>query len=418
MSPKVLVNIRRLTVSYGSRKLFGGLSFSVRKGELVALVGANGSGKSTLLRLLADTSHGITTLDDSADLRITGEITVERNTEITYLPQYVEPGASEGTDYGHVREQSFSETLALGRKFGLPVNRAQAQVLSGGELQKRAIINCLLQDSRVLLLDEPTNFLDLPGIIALEDQLARLKSRGKAILLVTHDRELTDKLADKTVLISPHGIFVASGGASTAFSIQADDYTSRDHRAAELRKKISQLQRDARARAGWAADKEKQKIGAGSARAHIAKQSKKMAQRSKAVQRRADLQVEKLEKTKPFVPKRVSFKFPQYEIRHKEVISLRDVGFGYNCEEVTTEQDCASFQLRGVNLTASTRDRICLMGANGSGKTTLLELINRRLVPDSGSSYLNDSVNIASIPQGLEGVFPKKRLLDNFSESI
>ncbi len=417
MSEQAQVNLSRVNVSYGSNLLFEALSFSVHAGELIALAGANGCGKSTVLNLVAGRCERKEISDDSSDLRVLGEISPATGIQIAYLPQKI------GADVGRISTHAAgapdggSAAAKLLGDFGLQYGDSDLrQTLSGGELQKLALVDVLSMDVDLYLFDEPTNYLDLDGIVAFEEHLARLKSQRKAILLVTHDREITDHLADRTVLLSPHGIHIAPGGSSAAQAIQTEEYQARRHQAAELRKKINQLQQDSRARAGWAASKEKQKKGAGKARAYIAKMSKKMAKRSKAVQRRADKKAEELNRIKPFVPRRINLKLPSFDVRHREVFSLRGVSFDYGRVESGINDSPTTRLLHHVDLSASTRDRICLMGANGSGKSTILNIIRQMLTPCEGSCHVNESVPISVLPQGLQGVFEGRRLLDHFSD--
>ena len=204
--------------------------------------------------------------------------------------------------------------------------------------------------------------------------------------------------------------------ASRAWSVRSERLQARRHQAREIGKKIRQLQEDTRTKAGWAAQKEKQKQGAGSEKPHIGRLSKKMAKRAKAVQRRVDRQLDKLKGIKPFVPKKLNFRFPAREIKHREVFALDEVSFSYPGQSGVSPPREEAHLLEEVTLTATTRDKICLMGANGSGKTTVFKLIQGHVAPLAGSRRVNSGVKTAYVPQGLEGFFPAERLLDNFSD--
>jgi ATPase subunit of ABC transporter with duplicated ATPase domains len=234
---------------------------------------------------------------------------------------------------------------------------------------------------------------------------------------VSHDRTLIDNLADETILLSGHGIYRADGGASSVWAVYDCDFESRRSRAKDIEKKIVQLQSDTRQKADWSAVSERRKIGAGSAKAHLGKLSKKMAKRSKVVQRRCEKEAERLKTTKPFIPKKVKLQFPDYEIRKLNVFSLMEVSFDYGGEQDGKSCKAPPDLLKEIGLSANTGEKMCLMGTNGAGKSTILKLIQKQLTPTGGTVYLNESVKLANIPQGLIGYFDKVRLIDNF-ESV
>lgn len=412
MSRGMLINVKNLSASYLEKTLFTGLSFSVERGELLALVGANGCGKSTILHLIEDRIER----EDRANqvqLEVSGEIVGASSLRIRLLPQHLRDSADDPIREAETDGELVSRQALLSEMFGLSERPSTATKVSEGELQKRAIINALLSDSDLLLLDEPTNYLDIAGITAFEDQMLLLKQEGKGMILVTHDRTLADNLADCTILIEPTAICQTIGGASQAWSVRSVDISSRQKQAKDIKKKIGQLQDDMRAKSGWAAAKERQIIGSRGAKGHISKLSRKMAKRAKVVQRRAEKEVEKLESTKPFVPKQVHLAFPEREIRNRQVFALENVTFSYP----SAAKSVSVPLLEDVTLAASTKEKICLMGANGSGKSTIMRLAMNDLSPNAGRSQLNDGVRTAFVPQGLAGFFEHDTLLDNFFET-
>ncbi|MDH4158511.1 MAG: ATP-binding cassette domain-containing protein [candidate division Zixibacteria bacterium] len=416
MSRRMLINLKNVSIRILDRMLFENLSLTVHAGELLALVGANGCGKSTILQLITSAEAERPAFPEEADVRVTGEVFLDPHSRIMLLPQAIKPGREPLNDPIEPAGPEYAALEArLRGEFQLSGDSTALDTLSDGELQKLAIIKMLLSDADILLFDEPTNYLDIAGITAFESHLDRLKRAGKAIIVVTHDRALTDNLADHTVLVTPHGIYHAAGGSTLAWSVRGEQMQARRHQAREIGKKIRQLQEDTRAKAGWAAQKERQKKGAGMDKPHIGRLSKKMAKRAKAVQRRVDRHLDKLKGIKPFVPKELSLRFPDREIRHREVFALNDVCFSYT-EQPEDSPGKEPYLLEDVTLSATTRDKICLMGANGSGKTTVFRLIQGHVAPLAGSRRFNSGVKTAYVPQGLAGFFPAKRLLDNFGD--
>lgn len=414
MSNRMLVSIKNLSVSFLDNPLFSNLSISLERGKVLAVIGANGSGKTTILNLLVEQLIGTTNLIDTPELRTSGDIVTEPGISMIYLRQLLR--AEEMISSGSVQFDIPGVEAKLRSEFDLDIKTDTSDKLSDGELQKRSIIKALLADCDLYLLDEPTNYLDIAGITALETHLDQMKRKNKGAIVVTHDRTLTDNLADETIFITRHGIFHTTGGASAVRSLQEQDYESRSRQAKDIGKKIRKLQEDARNKAGWSATSEKRKLGAGNAKPYFAKLSAKMAKRSKIMQRRAEDEIEKLKETKPYIPKRIKLSLPKYDVRNRLAFSLKNVRFSYGESSGNRKERRESLLLKNIELAARTRDKICLMGMNGSGKSTVIKIVRGHLSPVSGECYVNSGVKTMHVPQGLSGFFEKETLLDNFSD--
>jgi iron complex transport system ATP-binding protein len=211
-----LLESRNLAFSYGTRDVLRDVSFALRPGEVVALLGPNGTGKSTLLRVLI------------GQLRSTGQVLWndrdvkswprrELARKVAYLPQ--SPTADP--------EQRVVDVLRTGRTpcwgpFGIEsthdvevVHRIATQIgltellsrpigeLSGGQKQLVFLGRCLVQEPAALLLDEPNTFLDLKHQVELAQLLKRLsRDAGLSILMTCHDLTLASALVDRIVLLS------------------------------------------------------------------------------------------------------------------------------------------------------------------------------------------------------------------------
>lgn len=230
----------------GGRTLFHDVSFRVGDREHVALIGANGTGKTTLLRLLAgdlDSTRGSTRIDGRMlvmrQLAPTDETRVHEYL-LTFAPVVIQRAAEELTaaeavfagdasDRNGVRlgnaHQKFGDAggwdievewdvcaqAALGQDFDTVRDRL-LKTLSGGEQKRLALEYLLRSDADVLLLDEPDNFLDVPAKEWLE---AMLQVSDKTILLVSHDRELLARSAQKLVTIEGSGAWTHGGSFAT-----------------------------------------------------------------------------------------------------------------------------------------------------------------------------------------------------------
>ncbi|MBU0982386.1 MAG: ATP-binding cassette domain-containing protein [candidate division Zixibacteria bacterium] len=410
MAYKPLLTIKNYSAFYPDKTVFERLSFSVGRGETVALVGANGSGKSTLFDIVFHRACDSMSVLADRELQTTGELHLVTDASVAYLGQQnEEPVRKSEQLIGGRGDGSRDMWIA----FALDEDVAAGRPGSDGELRKRGIIETLSSGADLLLFDEPTNYLDMAGILAFEDALLGGCNDDCAVLLVSHDRRLLDRVADRTVYLSPQGVFETKGGFSAVRALVSSDVEARHHRAGTIRAQIGKLQQEMTTRMTWAARKEKSKRGAGSAKPHIAKQAAKQARRAKSAQLKAEKEIARLNETKPFVPKRQKLILPEYEVRNRQVIFLKDLSYRLPSEIASGD---GRELFREVDLTVSTRDRVCVMGTNGSGKTTLLRILCREIESTSGEFRFNDGVKLRCLPQGLAGFFESSNLLDNFTD--
>lgn len=196
-----VMEARDLTFGYSKEQpLASGLSFLVRRGERVLLIGPNGCGKSTLVRLL---------LGRMAPLA--GSIQQGYHVQIGYYDQQNQNLNPENTvldelwnTYPTLGQTQIRNTLGLFRFVGEDVFKS-VSVLSGGERARLTLAKLMLSKMNVLLLDEPTNHLDIDSREVLE---AALEQFDGTIICVSHDRYLIDKLATRILEIKPGAPFV------------------------------------------------------------------------------------------------------------------------------------------------------------------------------------------------------------------
>jgi ATP-binding cassette subfamily F protein 3 len=186
---QIVVTISGLRKRY-VRSLFEDLSFVVRRGDRLAIVGPNASGKTTLLKIIA----GLVEPD-------TGEVTLGKGVIIGYFPQDQE-GLPDMTVLEHFRHQVATDLTSLRRElhhylFTEDEVHANIHSLSAGEGVRLFVVQFALSHANLLLLDEPTNNLDGVSRDRLAESLADF---GGTVLLVSHDRDFLEKLSiDKTL---------------------------------------------------------------------------------------------------------------------------------------------------------------------------------------------------------------------------
>ncbi len=195
------------------------VSFSVKDGEILTLLGASGSGKTTSLRIVAGFEHAESgrILVDGADIQ--GVSAQNRNIGYVFQDYTLFPhlNVAENIAYGlrarhtpsDTRRKRVAELLEL---VGLDTfGQRSVQTLSGGEQQRVAVARALACDPRALLLDEPFSAIDTERREELRRQLIKLQRRlGIPMIFVTHSRNEALQISDRIVVLQ-NGVVVDSG---------------------------------------------------------------------------------------------------------------------------------------------------------------------------------------------------------------
>jgi ABC-type Mn2+/Zn2+ transport system ATPase subunit len=197
MQGKALIEATELAAGYNGEPAISGVSFSLRRGERMALLGPNGGGKTTLLRALLGELPPLTgtlhvgtrcatvpqTERSQLDYPVSA-LDVAAMGALSRLPWWRRPGRRE-------REVAME---ALG-KVGLDALAGETfGKLSGGQRQRVLIARSLVQDAQILLLDEPFSNLDRPGSERLEALIGTLAAEGRAAIIATHDLDQARRL--------------------------------------------------------------------------------------------------------------------------------------------------------------------------------------------------------------------------------
>ncbi|HSN15919.1 MAG TPA: ABC-F family ATP-binding cassette domain-containing protein, partial [Anaeromyxobacteraceae bacterium] len=387
-----LVAAKDLSLAFGARVILDGAGLSIGPHDRIGLVGANGTGKSSLLRILSG--------EISAD---SGELVFRRGARAGYLPQDVAslpdlplvdavlsavpgrtglearlaqteaalaaaPDAAEQLELSQALAELHEELEHFEEHFGR--RRAErilgglgfaqddlarpAPTFSGGWKMRAALAGLLLQDPDLLLLDEPTNHLDVP---TLEWFDAFLRGTGKALVLVSHDREFLNRQIDRVLALEPEGLRYYAGNY--------DDY--KRQRAGEEERLLAQAKRQAAKRAQLETFIER--FGAKNTKASQARSKEKQLERMEEVQLLEHRDT-------------LRFRLPEAPRSGKEVLRLEGISKAFGPRLV----------YRGLEARVLRGERVGVIGPNGAGKTTLLRLAAGELLPDAGSVRLGHSV--------------------------
>ena len=211
----IILEARDIRYHYpGSPEAIKGISFHIRKGEKIALVGPNGVGKSTLLQMfngMIRPDSGMMLIDNEPIRYDTRSLRLVRK-KVGYVlqnsdRQLIAPTVYQDVAFGPANlgydEQAIRQavTLAL-RHVGLEgFERRPPHLLSGGGKKRVAIAGILAMDPDVLVFDEPTSDLDPSGSEDLMELLDELNQEGKTVIISTHDVELAYPWADRLILL-------------------------------------------------------------------------------------------------------------------------------------------------------------------------------------------------------------------------
>ena len=379
-----MLRLERISKIYPGNEVLRDVTWEVKAGDRIGLVGANGAGKSTQMKIAAGQIEPTT-----------GDVIRPASLNIVYLNQEfeVDPTRTINEELWTVFEkanriQNQINTLSyemenadqhdlsklinnldrLQRQFealggyhlqsqidkvipdvGLEADDSERKVgdFSGGWQMRIGFAKILLQSPDILLLDEPTNHLDLESIEWLEGYLKSMKT---PMVIISHDRQFLDLLCTQ-IIETERGRSTLYLGNYTQYLEQKELNISAQQSAFEHQQKEIKKQQE------------------------FVDRFRASATRSTQAKSR-ERQLEKIERIEAPIAKEktLKFHFPPAPRSGREVITIEDMTYAYGDQLL----------FLGANLEVERGDRIAFLGPNGSGKSTLLRLINGEITPDDG----------------------------------
>lgn len=393
-----------LSKAYGEKVLFRNISFSIDKGQKVALIARNGTGKSSLMHILANIEA-----PDS------GKITTRRDLRIDYLRQNPELDESKsildtifsggtgitkvmhdyefaleevkhnpGTDSDTRLNNCMSEMDAANAwdyetrareilgQFAINDLSQKVGTLSGGQRKKIALARSLLGNPDLLLLDEPTNHLDFEMIEWLEEYLSR---ESLSLLLVTHDRYFLDNVCDTIMEMDQNSIFTYHGNYSYYLEKKAEKQLIEDQ-SVEKAKNLYRTELE------W-----------------IRRMPKARGTKSKA-------------RINSFDELENKAKFRRDDKSIQLGVNVNRLG-GKIVEINNLSKNFGNFKaVDDFTYVFKRGEKIGVVGLNGTGKSTLLNLISGRLKADKGRISIGQTVVMSYYTQNGLQLNEDKRVID------
>ncbi|XP_068641246.1 ABC transporter F family member 5-like isoform X2 [Aristolochia californica] len=387
------VRLENISKSFKGVTVLKDVSWEVKKGEKVGLVGVNGAGKTTQLRIIVGQDE-----PDSGNV-----IKAKPNMKIAFLSQEFEVSPSKTVKEEFLSafkdemeiarrlekvqkalESSVENMELMGRlldELDLLQRRAQMVDLdtldvkinkmmpelgftaedsdrlvasfSSGWQMRMSLGKILLQEPDLLLLDEPTNHLDLDAIEWLEGYL---KQQDVPMVMISHDRAFLDQLCTK-IVETDMGVSKTYMGNYSEYILAKAAWIEARYVAWEKQQKEIEHTKDLINRLG---------AGANSGRASSAE--KKLEKL---------LEEEQIEK--PFQRKQIKFRFPERGRSGRSVVTISNLEFGYGDQ-----------LFERANLTIQRGEKIAIIGPNGCGKSTLLKLIMGYEKPKGGEIMIGE----------------------------
>lgn len=239
----VSIEVKQLTKKYGDQIAVNGISFSVKKGEIIGFLGPNGAGKSTTMKMLtcfipptegSATVCGFDISDKSMEVRNTVGYLPEHNP--LYLEMYVKEYLRFAAELGGVkspktRVQEVIELTGLQRE-----QHKKLKQLSKGYRQRVGLAQAIIHDPEVLILDEPTSGLDPNQVLEIRS-LIRSLGTEKTIMISTHIMQEVEAICDRVIIID-RGNIVADDTVQNLRNTDSNNITVKVQFGSEIEEKM------------------------------------------------------------------------------------------------------------------------------------------------------------------------------------
>ncbi|AEF86415.1 L-cystine import ATP-binding protein TcyN [Treponema primitia ZAS-2] len=242
MSPiqEQVITLKDITKSFGTNQVLKGVSLSVKKGEILSIIGPSGAGKTTLLRTLnwlEKPDTGSITIDGEtvnvASVKKTDILRLRSKTSMVFQHynlfknKTVLQNVTESLVVVKKLEKAAAEekALAILRSVGMEDKlKEYPSRLSGGQQQRVGIARALAVDPQVMLFDEPTSALDPEWVAEVLDVIKGIARQGLTMILVSHEMRFVNEVASRVILLDD-GLIVEDGSPDQVFNHPTQERT-------------------------------------------------------------------------------------------------------------------------------------------------------------------------------------------------
>lgn len=378
-------------MNFNLRKILDNISFDIKDGERIGLVGYNGTGKTTLANILT----GKLTPDK-------GFIEKSPDLKIGYLTQSIDYQGSEFQEYLSSEGDILQHSRELGLKKVYEWEENRLSHLSGGEKLKLALSNVWSSKPGFLILDEPTNHLDFKGIEWLIEELEKFKG---PVLIISHDRHFLDKMVTRILEIENTKINFYNGNYSDYQKEKQHRLETHMHHYEVQQRKKEEIEMQMDQLTAWSEKAHQtstmQGRDFGNKEYHRVK-AKNRDKQVKSKMKRLQSELEKNKIDKPLEEAKVRFQFDTKGNRGKRIIEAK--GLTKTFDERSLFRDSHFYINNG--------ERIGLLGENGCGKTTLVKMILGETSVSSGELWKSESLKVAYLSQDVDNLPADKTALE------
>ncbi|MFM2598125.1 ABC-F family ATP-binding cassette domain-containing protein [Vibrio fortis] len=375
-----LLSTQSVTFNTPSTSLFEAISFTLKQGDRIGLVGYNGSGKSTLLQLLCGNKE-----PHSGAITISSHCLIEQveqhlPTNLEHLSMLEAVVAKLPKDE-QLQDQWRAELILSDMGFSSNDWSLTAGSLSGGQHTRLLLARALISEPDLLLLDEPSNHLDLPTLLWLERFL--INWRG-SFVLVSHDRKLLDKVTNCTWILRDKRLNYFQLPFSKALDELARvDEAAKQRNMAE-QKEIDRVEKSAKRLANWGRVYDNEDL----------------ARKAKTMEKRVERLKETQTELTSGAPWQLSLKGEALKANRLLAIDKLDVKPAFD----------AAVLLQVIEQQIKSGDRVAIIGSNGSGKSSMLKMLWQ-----SYTQSITNTENIQFHPRCRLGFYDQslKQLNDN-----
>ncbi len=419
----IAISADNLSLSFGTKKILEGVTFSLNEDDRLGIVGVNGCGKSTLFRLLLgeyepdtgtvylskEKTIGILRQDDAFEAFAdeNGEAScldvmirsfpdlLRMEARLSALEEQLHAGEegersieSLATEYAALNERFIREgglefrgrcaSTLLRMGFDEATMARPFSSLSGGQRTRLALSRELCREPDVLMLDEPTNHLDMETVTWLESFLSSYK---KCVIVISHDRYFLDRVTNKTLYIEHGRAKLYNGGYTKSLAQRKIDREIEERHYKNQQKEIARQEAYIAQQRAW--NRERNIVAAES--------------RLKMLEK-----MDKLERPKE-APRAIRMRFSSSIASGNDVLTAKDLCFSYP----------GGKELLGkLSFLVKRNDRLFIVGPNGSGKSTLIKLMLGKLMPTAGYIEGGYNVNVGYYDQENQNLTPSNTVLD------